>query len=78
MDSSQADLMIELLTNIRDEVIGLRSDFMEFTGHNVHRMSVAVDDLGDRIAGGMGGIGGGTLDEVRAAIEALETTIDLK
>ena len=78
MDNSQADQMIELLTNIRDEVVGLRSDFMEFTGYNVDRMSKVVDDLGDRIAGGSEGIGGGTLDEVRAAIEALETVIDLK
>jgi hypothetical protein len=78
MDDAQGDRIIDLLETLVDELRGLRGDFLEFTGYNVYKMSVAIDDIGDRIAGGVAGIGGATLDEVKSAIEAVESAIALK
>lgn len=78
MNDAQGDRIIDLLEMIVEELRGLRSDFLEFTDHNVYKMSVAIDDIGDRIAGGVAGVGGATLDDVKSAIEAVESAIDLK
>ncbi len=78
MNSDQAEVMISNLVDILDELRGLRSDFLEFTGHNVYKMSEAVDQIGDRICGGSNGIGGADLNEISTAIASVEATIDLK
>ncbi len=78
MDDVHAVRIIDLLEALVEELRGLRGDFLEFTDHNVYKMSVAIDDIGDRIAGGAAGVGGATLDDVKSAIEAVESQIDLK
>lgn len=75
MDSNQVDEVVELLTAIRDEIVGLRSDFMEFTSHNVYNMKNVSADVGDHITGSSEGVGGTTLDELKHAIEAIEAAV---
>lgn len=75
-----ADLqtIADLLTELVEEVRGLRSDFNEFTGYNTTKMQDAVNEIGDRVAGGFGGVGGATLDEIKSILESVENAIDLK
>jgi hypothetical protein len=75
---TDSEQIVELLSEILEELRELRSDFQEFTGYNVYKMSTVVDDLGDRITGGAGGVGGADLDEVRRSIDAIENAIDMK
>jgi hypothetical protein len=42
--------MIALLSEILTELQGLRSDFNEFTGYNVYRLSEIVDLIGTGFA----------------------------
>lgn len=69
MTPEQTTEMISLLSDILDELKGLRTDFLEFTGHNVYNMSTVIDDIGDRICGGTGGVGGASLGEIVSAID---------
>ncbi|WP_454888299.1 hypothetical protein [Sphingobium herbicidovorans] len=75
-----ADLhrIADLLEDLIEEIRGLRNDFNEFTGYNTTKMRDAVDDLGDRIAGGFGGVGGASLDDIKVAVESVENAVDLK
>jgi hypothetical protein len=72
MNEDQADQIIDLLGSILGELQGLREGFDEFTGYNVYKMSVAIEDLGDRITGGAAGVGGGTLDELGSKLDMIE------
>ena len=78
MNEQQGDQIIDLLSDILSELRDLRTNFDEFTGYNVYKMSVAIDDITDRITGGIGGIGGASLEEVKGAVEAVESAVDLK
>ena len=78
MNSEQAEVLISNLADILEELRGLRSDFLEFTGNNVYKMSDVINDIGDRICGGSNGIGGADLNEISMAIASVEATLDLK
>lgn len=78
VDATDSEQIVELLSEILAELRELRSDFQEFTGYNVYKMSTVIDDLGDRITGGAGGVGGVDLHDVRVAIDAVENAIDMK
>ena len=45
MDEGQADQIIDLLTDLVDELRGMRSDFMEFTGGNTMKMVDIVREI---------------------------------
>lgn len=45
MREDQADSIVECLSDLLDEIRGLRSDFNEFTGYNSVKMSDAVDQI---------------------------------
>lgn len=75
MNERQADQVIELLQDILVELRDVRSNFDEFTGYNTTKMSDAVSEIGDRISGGFGGIGGKDLGDVTHAIEMLDLTV---
>lgn len=47
MREDQSDRIINLLGDLVEEMRGMRSDFMEFTGHNSTKMS----DLSNQICG---------------------------
>lgn len=64
MTEDQGDQIIDLLRDLVEELRGLREDFNEFTGYNVYKMSTVIDDLSDRITGGIGGVGGATIDDL--------------
>lgn len=78
MNDDKADEIIEQLGGILTELQELRTNFDEFTGYNTMKMSDAVDNLGDRITGGMMGIGGENLDDVVRALQSVESAVDLK
>ncbi len=71
----QADEIIGLLRDLLDGVREMNTNFDEFTGHNVYKMSTAIDVLGDRITGGAGGIGGDSLSDVSHRIEMVELAL---
>lgn len=78
MHEDQADRIIGLLSEMLDEIRGMRDDFMEFTGHNTFKISAAIEDIGDRITGGVGGVGGDTLADVAHRIEMVELSLPTK
>ncbi len=75
MREDQADEIVGLLRDLLDEVREMNSNFNEFTGFNVYKMSTAIDDIGDRITGGAGGVGGSDLSDVTHRIEMVELTL---
>lgn len=75
MREDQADQIIDLLGDLLEEMRGMRTDFMEFTGYNVYKMSTAIEDIGDRVTGGAAGIGGSDLADVAHRIEMVELSL---
>lgn len=71
----QADTLISLLGELLTELRDLRGDFNEFTGYNVYRLSEVVDQIGDRICGGLSGVGGDSLSDVGTKLDAIEGTL---
>jgi len=45
MNEDQADDIIGLLGELLQEMRGMRSDFMEFTGYNTTKMSTLSEDI---------------------------------
>jgi hypothetical protein len=78
MNDESADQIVGLLQDILEELRDLRSDFQEFTGYNTTKMSDAVNEITERITGGIAGVGGGDLDDVVRAVRSVESAIDLK
>jgi len=78
MTEHQADEIINILSDILAGLRDMRTEFSEFTGYNVYKMSAVIDGIGDQITGGSGGLGGDTLMDVKMAIDSLEQSIDLK
>jgi hypothetical protein len=67
--------MIALLSEVLTELQGLRTDFNEFTGYNVYRLSEVVDLIGDRICGGVSGVGGDSLSDIGTKLDAIDGTL---
>jgi methyl-accepting chemotaxis protein len=65
------DRIADLLEILIPEVQELKSQFNEFTGHNMMDMATAVQELGDRIAGGSYGMGGTGLQDINSSIKEL-------
>ena len=72
-----SDAMISILEDILEEIRGLRSDFMEFTGYNVHNMKNTVEDLRGETGYDLGDLHERLID-VSNAIGSLEAVVDLK
>ena len=76
MTDDQADEVISLLTELLEEMRGMRTDFLEFTGYNVDRMSAVTEQIVEGITGRFSGMGGADLGEVKSTLDNLQSSVD--
>ncbi|QIQ86379.1 hypothetical protein [Erythrobacter sp.] len=67
--------MIDLLTELVEEIRGLRKDFDDFTGCNVDSMDAIADRIVEGITGQSEGGGGADLGDLYRRLEAIEEDI---
>ena len=77
MRDDQADEVLRMLGDILEEMCGLRSDFLQFTGYNSTKMSDAVDQITGPVGYNLGDLNE-RLTEVISAIDSVAMTADLK
>lgn len=71
MRDDQAAQMIEIMQGILDGVNALREDFMTFTAYGTENMT----QLGDRITGGLNGVGGNDLGDISTSLSSIEDVV---
>lgn len=74
---SDSDQVVAVMSDILEELRGLRSYFDKFTGYNTVNMQDAVDSITGPIGYNMGDLHD-RLFEVVGAVESLETVVVLK
>ena len=77
MNDNQADQIIDLLGDILVELQGIRTDFNEFTSHNIFKLREVVERLTGPSGYHMEDLNS-RLNEVVSGLSSVESAIDLK